>query len=282
MSDLPDAARGALAGAQAEADARYRDAAPWIERLARAGYAAKGLVYVVVGALAVQAARGGGDVEGSRGALAELADGPGGGLLLGLLVVGLAGYALWRFVQAAADPDGRGSDAEGIGARTLYAVSGAVYVGLCVSAARLLTGRGGEGGGDGLVAAVMGWPAGRWLVVLAALGVAGYGLYNLYRAATADLTERLALDRLASPARRQVAALARAGTAARGVVFAVAGVLAARGAWRYDPEQPTTQDALSALREAPAGDVLLVLVGAGLVAYGLYQLVVARYRTIRA
>lgn len=270
------------ATAASEAAARYREAAPWIKRLARAGYAAKGLVYVVIGALAVQAARGGDRVEGSRGALAAIAEGPAGGLVLGLLVIGLAGYALWRFVQAAVDPDGKGRDAQGIGARVLYAISGAVHVGLLLSAVRLLTGDGGGSGrGDGVVTTVMDWPAGRWLVIAAALGVAGYGVYNLYRAAESDLTKRLALDRLAANGRRQIDWLARAGTAARGVVFAIAGLIAARSAWRYDPKQTDTQDALAALRDAPAGDVLLVLVGAGLAAYGLYQFVVARYRTIR-
>src|SRR5689334_3727047 len=90
-------------------------ARPWLEKLARAGHAAKGVVYVLVGALAVQAALGfGGQTTDTKGAVRSVAQLPGGKLLLPLLAAGLAAYALWRFSQAALDPDRKGKDLKGI------------------------------------------------------------------------------------------------------------------------------------------------------------------------
>src|SRR5689334_15420365 len=100
-----------------------RKVRPWLRKLARAGHAAKGVVYLLVGGLAVQAALGfGGETTDPKGAIRNLAGLPGGKVLLPLLAIGLAAYAVWRVLQAALDPDGKGKSAKGIAARIGYAV----------------------------------------------------------------------------------------------------------------------------------------------------------------
>ncbi|HEX7958198.1 MAG TPA: DUF1206 domain-containing protein, partial [Pyrinomonadaceae bacterium] len=101
-----------------------RAASPWIERLARFGYAAKGVVYVLVGALAALAAFGGGGPTDSRGALTQVVRQPYGRALLAVVAAGLAGYALWRLVQGLRDTEEKGSGLKGISIRFGYACIG--------------------------------------------------------------------------------------------------------------------------------------------------------------
>ena len=117
----------------------------WVETLARFGYATKGVVYVIVGILAVMTAIGaGGSTTGSSGAIETIAQQPFGRILVGLTALGLIGYVIWRFVQAMMDPEDKGSDAKAIVARIGYAISGIVYAGLAFLAARMaLSGGGG-------------------------------------------------------------------------------------------------------------------------------------------
>src|SRR5688500_7214541 len=100
----------------------------WIENLAKAGHVAKGLIYILVGALTAMAAFGiGGKKASSSDALFEVKSFPGGSFLLAILAVGLVGYSLWRFIQAIQDTENKGSDAKGIGKRLAYALSGLIY-----------------------------------------------------------------------------------------------------------------------------------------------------------
>src|SRR5689334_10736065 len=105
-----DGAREHVAGAREHAYRAVRHASPWVEQLARLGFAAKGVVYVVVGALAAQAAAGvGGDTTDTHGALEHVLEAPFGRIGLAVIALGLAGYALWAFVQAALDVDDDGT-----------------------------------------------------------------------------------------------------------------------------------------------------------------------------
>jgi Domain of Unknown Function (DUF1206) len=260
------------------------EAAPWVVGLARLGYAARGVVYAIVGVLAARAAFGsGGRVTGQEGALGEVLEAPGGKAMLALVALGLAGYALWRFVQAALDPEGKGSDAKGIVRRILYAISGVVHVALALTAARMVMGSGGGGGGgeDRWTARLMEAPAGRWLVALVALGLLAFGVYQLVRAAKADIGKRLDLSRMSPTARQWTVRAARAGLAARGVVFGIIGFFLGRAALRYDPGQARgLEGALNALREQAYGPWLLGAVAIGLVGYGIFEVVKARFRRI--
>ena len=262
-----------------------RQLAPWVERLARVGYAAKGVVYVVIGALAAGAAGGaGGRTTDSGGALATIADESYGKLLLAVIAAGLLGHALWRAIAAATDAENKGDDAKGIAKRVAGAGRGLLYVGLAGQAIRLVRGRGDGGGGSGAqdwTARLMAAPLGRWLVAAVGVGVIGYALYQLYRAYAAQVRKHLDLSRLGAEGQRLVVALGRFGIGARGVVFLIIGwflVLAARQA---DASRASgVGEALRTVERQPYGRWLLAVTGLGFIAYGLYQFVNARYRRI--
>jgi hypothetical protein len=265
-----------------------RQAGPGVVMLARLGYAARGVVYVIVGILAARVAMGERSrVEGTRGALTEIIDKPFGRVMLGIVALGLFGYALWRLVQAGLDPERKGSDGKGAVKRLGYALSGIVHAGLALTAARMVMGSS-SGGGDGSQTAtwtgrLMDAPAGRWLVALVGLGIAAYGIYQFYRAAKSDLAKRLDLGGMRARTREMAIRAAKAGVAARGVVFLLIAYFLARAAITYDPgEARGLQGALEALREASYGPYLLGIVALGLIGYGLFEIVKARYRRISA
>ncbi|WP_420127487.1 DUF1206 domain-containing protein [Longimicrobium sp.] len=262
-------------------------ASPAIQQLARLGYAAKGVVYLIIGGVAAQAAFSRAEqVQGSEGALKTVLQQPFGKVLLGIMALGLAGFVVWRMVQAATDPEHKEGGAKRAFARIGYAMSGVLYAGLTLEAVRMLRGSGGgQGGGTAhWTAMVMDKPFGRVAVGLAGLGIVAYGIYQLIKAFKGDdLDKRLNLEGSAVATRRRVVAVARAGTAARGVVFCIIGWLVIKAAMQYDPaEAQGLQGALVTLRDAAYGRYLLGLVALGLIAYGITQLVKARYRVIRA
>ena len=262
-----------------------RQASPWVERLARFGYVAKGIVNGLVGVLALQVAIGsGGTTTDTRGALERIFLAPFGRFLLAAIALGLALYGLWRFVQAGLDTDRKGSDAKGLLTRGSYALIGAVYLGLALSAARLLLGSGGansEGKYQGWTADLLARPFGRWLVVLAGLVAIGIGVYQLYQAWSAKFAEHLRLRGMGTDEQNLVTRLGRMGYTARGVVFGIIGLFLIMAAVREQPEQARgIGGVLATLAEQPYGPWLLGVVAVGLAAYGAFVLVEARYRRI--
>lgn len=263
-----------------------REAGPWIEKLARAGYFARGVVYVIVAWIALQAALGNRRTAGPEGALTEVFRQPYGKALLIALAVGLAGYALWRFVQALLDPEHKGTDAKGLVSRVGYVLTGIIHTLLTLAAVRMALGSGGPGGGESeareRTGMLMEQPAGPWLVGLVGLGLAAYGLYQFYRAFKTKLGKRLDLSRMGPRARETFVPAARAGLAARGVIFVLIGSFIVRAAASTDPgEARGLGGALESVRDAPYGTWLLGLVALGLAGYGIFEMVKARYRIIR-
>ena len=252
-----------------------------LETAGRIGYAFKGVLYVLLGVLAVDTALDGGDTEGQRGALQAVAESSFGSVLLTLLSIGLAAYALWRLALAALDPEGEGSDAGGVVHRIGYVVSGVSYGLLALAAYRILQGSG-DGSGDGAeqgARTALSLPGGRWVLALVALAVLGYGVWELVRAQRGSFMDKLALDGEASRHRGTIRHLGQAGLAARGVVYSLIGFALGVAAYQSDPDEAMGLDgALTALKEQSYGDVLLGVIGLGLAAYGLYCGVNARYR----
>jgi hypothetical protein len=259
-----------------------RDVAPWVEILARVGYIAKATLYGTIGLLAGQAALGrGGRATDTRGALRALLAAPFGRVLLLVIAGGLAGYALWRLVEAITDPEGRGSDAKAIAMRGANAVRGLAHGALALAAFRLGTGHGGGSsrGPDGWTARVFALPAGEALVWIGAAAVAGYGAYQIFRAWRAKLGRHLALTRVSAGTGSVLLGICRFGLAARGAVFLLIGFFLARAASKHDPQQAGgVRESLLTL--AGFGRWALGAVALGLIAYGVFQLVEARYRRI--
>ena len=264
------------------ARAAEEDTAPWIRGFARLGFASRGVVYVLMGWIALQAALGPTQTEDSSGALRSLLDDPLGRIIVGVIALGLACYTLWRAYAATVNPEN-----DETGSRLHNAGVAIVHAALTVTAAGVaLSNRGGGGGSSdqeaaGWAARVMELPVGRWLVAAAGAAIVGYGLYQLYRAVTADLDDMLDLSELSATRREWVRRVSRFGVAARGVVFVLIGIFAAQAAVEYDASEARGfAGALESLQQRPYGPWLLGIVAAGLVSYGVYALVRARYRVV--
>jgi len=249
------------------------------EWLARAGFAARGVIYVLVGILAVDLALGHHRQQASQqGALLTIADQPLGEVLLILVAIGLAGYALWRFVHALV---GHGKERSSSGLDRVAAFAGGlVYAGLCAVAIGILLGSG-SGGSESpqrTAAGVFGWPGGTWLVGIAGAVFVGVGLYQGYRGFTKDFLEETKTERMGDGVRTWIEWSGRFGHFARMVVFCLIGAFLIKAAVEYDPSNAVGLDgALAKLEHASYGPYLLGVVAAGLIAFGAYSLSNARY-----
>ena len=259
-----------------------RKASPWIDRLARMGYVAKGVVYVVIGSLALREALGfGGETTGPSSAFRSIGSQPFGSIMVALLAGGLACYALWKLVQGIMDPDEKGSDAHGILRRVGYVGSGVIHCCLAFIAAQSILGAE-DSSEDAMTASAMAYqpPLGQLLVGVVGLVVIGVGLYQLYAGVTARYREDLKTYRMGDAGRWAMLA-GRLGTTARAVVILVAGFFVILAAYHAEPSEARgLGDTLETLIHQPFGPYCIGAVSAGLVLYGVFMFVVARYRHI--
>jgi len=260
----------------------------WVERAARAGYAAKGVVYLIIGVLAVQAAAGaGGRTTGTSGVLHVIVRQPAGRWLLALAAIGLAGYAAWRAWCAAFDPMHPGRrDLKRAAVRVGYLLSAIVHGALAREAARLALGRSGGAAGvddaDRWTGRLLAAPFGPWLVAIAAAGVAGYGVAQIVKGIRGRGVQPMDGTGTGPEVRHGLERAARVGHIARGLVFGIMGWFLARAALRHDPsEAGGLGEALEELAGQPYAPVLLGGVALGLAAYGAYQLALARWAVVR-
>jgi hypothetical protein len=251
--------------------------------LGRAGYAARGVLYLTIGWLAglVALGWGGGRLADDKGALDELQLQPFGVVPLVLLTIGLAGFGIWRSVQAVLDPAREAVGRWVVAKRGAWLVEGLLHFVLAAYALSLARGGVSDAGGDAAArsgaASVLAWE----LLAVAGLSLAALGVYELVCAFRAQLDEQLDLSPLSVKARRRIVRLSRFGIAARGLVFVVAGGFLFFAATTGDAQLAKGFGAsLQALLEAPYGRVLLASTALGLGAFGLYQLVEARYRRL--
>lgn len=245
-----------------------------IQSLARLGYASIGIVYMLVGVFAFLGERR--EVGGQETAFRHIARLPFGRFALLVMMAGLAGYALWRILSAITDSERRGSDAKGMALRAASFSRGVAYATIAFELLRGTRGSGGDHRAKHWTATVMDKPFGVWLVALTGLGIIAYGVYQLYAAWDAKLSKRISLGEMSARARRNVVAISRFGIGARGLVFLVIGGSLIRAAWKHSAA--AVHGTSGALRVLPTP--LLIPIGAGLIAYGIYALVNARYRRI--
>lgn len=260
-------------------------ASPWMERFFRLGYAAKGVVYAIIGWLAASAAMGpGGRTTGTRGALRSLVNRPFGRVLLGFVAFGLSGYVLWRFVQAIMDTENQGRDAKGIIVRLSYAGNGSLYAGLAITAVQIIIGEvdfdNGYGSKD-WTALLLAQPFGQWLVASGGALVISIGFYEFYQAYTANFRRKFKLNEMSDTEKTWATRIGRFGLAARGVVYSIIGFFLIQAARQSNSNLVRElEGALDSLAGQPYGPWLLGIVAIGLIAYGVYYIVQARYRRI--
>lgn len=246
------------------------------------GYAAKGIVYLVVGVLAGLAALGeGGRTTGSKGAIHEIGQQSFGQVLLLIVGIGLACYALWQFLAALFDAEGEGTDAKAIVARTGYAVSGIIHAGFAFAAIHpLFGGNSGSGGGDteSMTARLMALPLGPWLVILAGIAVGGVGIVQWRRAIKGEYRQRFDLDGRAAAQSDWIERISKMGLLARGVVLLLIAFFLVQAGWKADAGKARGfGGALDAIAQASYGPWLLGITAVGVICYGIYCAIVAIY-----
>lgn len=265
---------------------RQATAQPWFEHLTRLGFAAKGVVYFVVGLLAAQAALGaGGRTTNTTGALQEIIAQPFGRLLLAIVAFGMVGYVLWRGAQAILDPEHSQQklNAKRVVLRIGYAISAIAYSGLALTAVKLILGgaRDNRDATHDWTARLLAQPFGQWLVGLAGAIVVLVGVSYLYQASTAKFQRKFNLEQMSHAERFWTKRFGQFGIAARGIVFSVIGMFLIMAALDLNPNEAVgLGGALAILAAQPFGFWILGLVALGLIAYSIYSFIEARYRQI--
>jgi hypothetical protein len=267
--------------------ARATRNSPAVKALARAGLAARGLTYLIIASIAAQIAVGGTSQSADQhGALEDVASRPFGRLLLIAMAVGFAAYALWRWsVAALGGPDNANGSALEAWAQRLGALAmGVVYAGLCVSTVLVVTGRPTSSSTQqqqGATARLLALPAGRVLVFVVGAGVVVGGCIVIWRALARKFEKKLATAEMGPRIRPWAIGLGVAGNGAGGVVLALVGIFLIQAAATNNPRASKGLDqTLRTVAHAPFGPALLLIVTAGLVAYGLYSFVEMRYRQV--
>ncbi|WP_430646137.1 DUF1206 domain-containing protein [Agromyces sp. GXS1127] len=243
---------------------------------ARIGYVVLGIVHIVIGGIAIGVAQGAGGEADQGGAMQQLASLPFGVLLLWVIAIGLFALAIWQVTEAflERDPDTK----KKWGHRVKYVGTAIAYISIGITA--LVYALGGRSNSDqssqSLSAQILAAPGGVFLLVLVGLVILGVGIAFVYRGATQRFAKHLALP--GDPVRKGVLTLGTVGYVAKGIAVGVVGVLWIVASLTHDPEKAGGLDAaLKSLADLPFGTVLLWLVGAGLIVYGVYCFARAKY-----
>ena len=263
------------------ASARRASDSPAARALARAGLAARGVIYILIGWVAILVALGQSSRQADQqGALQLLARQPYGLVSLWLIGIGFAAYALWRLSEAAFGVTGEGN---GAGPRLKSLARAVIYAGFAYLTFQVISGSAGSQTKkqQDLTAKVMHHSGGRWLVGLVGLIIVIAGLTLVFEGIRRKFMKFLETSRMSPRTRRIVERLGVTGTIARGVVFALAGVLVVEAAVTYKPAKAGGIDkALLTLRNQPFGEFLLILAALGLIVFGIYALCEARWRKV--
>ncbi len=255
---------------------------PQYEWLARGGLVARGVIYGIIGILAIKLAlTDGGETTDQQGALQEIAQQPFGKALLILMAVGLAGYSVWRIVRAAIGHGPESGQDDGL-ERVGGLASGVVYALLCFTAVQILIGSGGEKGNEEkTTGGVLDWTGGTWIVGIGGLIMIGVAGYQAHQGITKKFLEKSKIEQMGAGMRELFTRLGLVGHLARAVIFAIIGYALIKAAIDHDADKAVGLDgALAKLAQASYGPVLLSIVAAGLAAFAAFSILDARYRKI--
>ncbi|MGH8969828.1 MAG: DUF1206 domain-containing protein [Actinomycetes bacterium] len=252
-----------------------------VNKAARVGFLARGLVYVLIGVLALQVAFGGSERTDQQGALQKVADQPFGTALLWVMVLGFLGYAAWRFSEAAWGRRDETDEKKRTVKRIGSGASGLIYLLLGGTAVMVVTSSGSGSGGESVTAKVLDTPGGQTIVVVAGLVIVGVAVGLTVRGLKTDFEKHLDRSGMSARAYGVVRRLGQVGYIARGVVFGLVGLFVVKAAVDHQPGKAQGFDvALESVAEAPFGRLLLMLTALGLVAFGTYSFAEARYRRL--
>lgn len=253
-----------------------RPARRWLELLTRWGFVANAIVYFIVGALALKWGLGaGGRLTDADGAFMALQREPFGKPLLIALIPGFFSYALWRVLAAFYDGDGDGSSPAGLFCRAFGLLKGALYAGLGISAWRLASGQGDSGSS---AATLLDGGAGGAILFAVAAGLLAFAAFEIYRALQSRLSHGLRLHDTRAETRRWIVRVSRFGIGARALVIGAFAVLLFGAASAGRARLPRAEESFHVL--GAVHPALYVIAGAGIVAYGVYLIVLAQYRRV--
>jgi len=260
----------------------------WIKQLAKFGLYANGTVYVLIGTLAFMAAFGlNGKTTanaGKQSIFTFLLDQPFGKILVGLVVLGLICYAIWRLIQAFMDTESFGKDAKGLARRLGYAFSGLVYGGLAFSGFKLLQGNAQSSGGNSqqtLADTLLDKPFGQWLLGIIGLATIGLGIYQIYKGLSGKFLKRIRESQIKPEWRKALVRAGKIGYPARGIVWGIIGYLLLKASLHANAQEAGgTKSAFHFLENSTFGPFLLGAVALGLICYGIFMFVRGRYETI--
>ena len=252
--------------------------------LARAGLAARGVMYGLIGIIAVQIALGTTHRQADRsGAVRLVAATPFGSVILWLLVIGFAGLTLWRLSEAAYGAAGPGGNKTG--QRLVNLAKAVIYGFVTWGILKFALGLGAPASSNtqsrDLTATAFRYSGGRFAVAIAGAVIVGTGFYLAYQAYRARFLRDLRMGSASERTREVVTWLGKAGGIARGAVFVTIGIFLVVAAIDARPRQAKGIDsALVTLARTPAGPWLLGLVALGLVMFGIYSCCEARWRQV--
>lgn len=252
----------------------------WIRSFILVGYGAKGIIYLLIGILSIQAALFEGETAGTYKVLDTLIDQPLGEILLILLAVGLMGYVLRRLFQTLLKlAKGDGFQFKTLGVCMGYIMSGISYIGIALTALNLSRGMGEDDDMiEDLADQLFELPLGEWLIFLGGLAVVGVGIGYVYGAYSGSYIGELRSD-LDDDIERWTLRIAKIGVGARGIAFVFMGIFVIQAAVFGSAEVAGGLEKVFAnLLSQPLGFIWLGVIGLGFTAYGVYMLVAARYR----
>ncbi|MFJ3229967.1 DUF1206 domain-containing protein [Streptomyces sp. NPDC086787] len=267
--------------------ARRAARSPAVTSAARAGFVARGVIYLLIGVISLRIAfaDGGGQQADRGGALGEVAAKPFGVVLLWILGVALAGMALWRLSEAVFGQ--AGADGQKASKRAMAAGRCVFYGFVSYSVLSFAAGDSGSGSGSSdkksrdVTAKALEWPGGQWIVAVAGLVVAGAGVWIAVRAIMRKFHKHMKMSEMSAKTRKVVDFVGILGGTARGAVFAAAGAFAVTAAVRHEPGKAKgMDDTLRSFADTPVGPWLLVLVAVGLAAFGVFSWANARWRRV--
>jgi len=257
---------------------------PIIEYLTRIGYGTRGLIYGIIGLLAIMVAFGiYGSLQDQQGVIASLGQQLFGRVLLGIMLIGLIGYSLWGLIRAFLNPLHKGNDFKGILERVGFFISAVAYAILIPPTYNFIFGmsNAAQNGAQGIqmrniVSTIFLMPLGRWIVGLIGLIVLGTGVFQVYHGVRHNFDSQIKPYALTSKQAKIVRIMGRFGILGRSVVFFLVGLFLLFAAYHANSAEVKGIDgALLILLHEPYGYWLLGITALGLIAFGCYSLLSA-------
>jgi hypothetical protein len=259
---------------------------PWMEKITRLGYAVKGFLYIAIGFIAISGALGKSSTPADQvGAIVAFSKLPYAFILLWVILIGLVAYSLWGLVRAVFDPLHKGNDLKGLVTRGGFLLSAITYASFVLPTYHLIQGASGGAGSSStikIVSTVMNMPMGRWLVGAVGLGAVAAGLYQIYTGIKMNFDQFYKPYALSPEQFRFAKQMGRFGTMARGIVFAIAGGFIVLAAYQANPGHARGFDgAFKYLAQQPYGIYLLEIIALGMIAFGLYSVMMAAWLRLK-